>query len=301
MQNTMSRTPRMADRRVLIVALVLGAVAAGLAVAFLSSQSRPPIDETVVTLPVLVAVNDIPVGTKITDEMIAERSLPSTAVATDVLRNTERARAIGQTVRYPIAKGEQIGSTRLVGTPLVSAISFQIPPGTRGFTFSVGGESPVALLAPGDFVDVLLKGPAKEVIAPALVEQTISISTPFGTLVTRDVNGVQRLVAADQITATTGTFTVPAVPPDTEVVVTLFQNVQVLAIGTAFVENGITYDDTTRGAPPKTGGALTVALDPQQSQLMYLARGTGEMTIVLRRFGENQPAELRPIAGPVAR
>lgn len=115
------------------------------------------------------------------------------------------------------------------------------------------------------------------------------------------MNGVQRLVAADQLTTTTGTFTVPAIPPETQVVVTMFQNLQVMAIGTVFVENGITYDETTRGAPPKTGGALTVAMTPEQAQVMYLARGKGEMTIALRRFGENQPVELRPIAGPVAR
>jgi Flp pilus assembly protein CpaB len=74
-----------------------------------------------------------------------------------------------------------------------------------------------------------------------------------------------------------------------------------MAIGTTFVENGLTYDATTRGAPPKGGGALTVPLTPEQAQLMYLARGKGEMIITLRRFGENQPVDLRPIAGPVAR
>src|SRR5687768_16371577 len=113
MQNMMASSPRMADRRVLIMALVLGAVADGLAVAFLSSQSRPSVDQAVVTVPVLVATNDIPVCTKITDDMIGVRALPTTAIATDVLRDTERARAVGQTVRYPIARGEQIGSTRL--------------------------------------------------------------------------------------------------------------------------------------------------------------------------------------------
>jgi Flp pilus assembly protein CpaB len=270
-------------------------------VAFLSSQSRGASDDAVVTASVLVAASDIAVGTKINDDMLTERTVPSTAVAADRILNTERSRAVGQTARYPIAKGEQVGTTRLVGTPLVTALSFQIPPGQRGFTINVSGESPTALLAPGDFVDVLLRGPASDVIAPALLDQTIAISTPLGTLVTRDINGVQRLVSADQVTTATGTLTVPGVPPDTEVVVTLFQNVQVLAIGTTFVENGVTYDDTTRGAPPKNGGSLTVSLNPEQAQLMYLARGKGEMTVALRRFGENQPTELRPIAGPVTR
>ncbi len=301
MQGFMSGSPRMADRRVLILALVMGAAAAGLSVAFLSSQARSTsVGQSVVNVPVIVAESDIPVGTTVTDAMLSVRNQPSSAVASDVLRDTERAQAVGQTARYPIAKGEQVGRTRLVGAPEVAAISFQIPPGKRGFTMPVNAsESPAGLLVPGDFVDIMVVGQVKEIVGPGILDKAVAISSPLGTLVTRDVNGVQRLVAADQLTTTQVTIPVTSVNPEAEIVVTLLQNIQVLSIDKSFVPNGVPYDSTTRGAPPTTAGTVTLALTPEQSQLMWLARQHGKMTLTLRRFGENEPTDIPPLAGPL--
>lgn len=292
----------MADRRVLLISLILGALAAGLSVAYLSSQSRGPVvNETVANVPVIIATTEIPVGTKITDEMLGVRSLPLTAVASDVLRDTERAQAVGQTARYPIAQGEQVGRTRLVAAPAVSAISFQIPPGMRGFTIPVSAQdSPSGLFAPGDFVDIMVVGPVREIVGPGILDRAVAISSPLGTLVTRDVNGIQRLVAADQLTSTQVTVPLTAVNPEAEIVVTLLQNIQVLSVERTFVANGVTYDPTTRGAPPASGfGTVTLALTPEQTQLMWLARQHGKMTLTLRRFGENDPVDLPPLASPL--
>ncbi len=302
MQNMMSGTPRMADRRVLLIAIVLGAIAAGLSVAYLSSQtSSPRVDTSVATVPVIVAERDIPVGTKITEQMLGVRGLPLAAVGSDVFRDTERTEAVGQTARYPIAKGEQVGRTRLVGAPEVSAISFQIPPGMRGFTIPVSpADSPSSLIAPGDFVDIMVVGLVKELVGPGILDRSVTITSPLGTLVTREANGVQRLVAADQATTVQTTVPITGVAPDAEIVVTVLQNVQVLAVERSFVANGVTYDPTTRGAPPANGfGTVTLALTPDQTQLMWLARQHGKMTLSLRRFGENDPANLQPLSGPL--
>lgn len=301
MQSLMSSSPRMADRRVLIVALILGAMAAGLAVAYLSSQTETaPVAYS--DIPVLVAARDLAVGTRITDEMIEVRTMPQNAVASDVLRDTQRAQAVGQTVRYPVAKGEQVGSTRLVGASQVSALSFQIPAGMRGFTIPVSqSESPASVLAPGDFVDVLVAGPVKDMIGPNLLNQQVTITTPLGTLVTRDVNGAQRLVAADQVVPVNAAVPVAAVDPETEVVVTLLQNVQVLSVERTFVANGVEYDPSVRGAPPQNSGFsyITLSLNPDQTQVMWLARQHGNVTLALRRFGENESREMRPVVGPL--
>ncbi len=301
MQSFMSGSPRMADRRVLILALLLGAAAAGLSVAFLSSQARSTsVSQTTGSVPVIVAETDIQVGTRVTDEMLGVRNQPLAAVASDVFRDSERGLAVGQTARYPIAKGEQVGRTRLVGAPEVGAISFQIPPGKRAFTMPVNGtDSPAGLLVPGDFVDIVVVGQVKEMVGPGILDRAVSISSPLGTLVTRDANGVQRPAASDPLT-TKQVVPLSAVNADAEIVVTLLQNIQVLSIDRSFVPNGVPYDSTTRGAPPPSAGTITMALTPEQSQLMWLARQHGKMTLTLRRFGENEPSDVAPLAGPLS-
>lgn len=169
MQTTAPATaPRSADRRILFLAVILGAIAAGLIVAYLQSlssvgESGPP------TLSVVVARQDIPAGTKIAEGMVEVKALPEAAVLPGALPTKDQV--VGQTARYPIARGEQISNLRLVEPPKVPAISFQIPPGLRGFTSPVQVQrSPAALLVPGDFVDVLV----------SVELRTLGLPTPAG-------------------------------------------------------------------------------------------------------------------------
>src|SRR5207249_11991624 len=106
------------------------------------------------TLPVLVAARDVEAGQKIADVMVEIKMLPEAAIASSAYSTKEQV--LGQTLRYPIARGEQLTTTRLVEPAKVPALSFQIPQGLRGFTIPVSAlKSPAALVAPGDFVDVL--------------------------------------------------------------------------------------------------------------------------------------------------
>src|SRR5439155_1755745 len=81
---------------------------------------------------VVVTARDIPIGVTITGEMVEMKALPEAAVVTGSVRATEDV--VGQRVRYPATKGEQFTSTRLIDPQKVPALSFQIPPGRRGFT-----------------------------------------------------------------------------------------------------------------------------------------------------------------------
>jgi pilus assembly protein CpaB len=261
MQGFMSNPTAMADRRVLIVALFLGAVAAGLAVAFLASVDGggdTPAAATV-TRSVVVAAEEIEVGERITASMLELRELPVTAIISGAAEELDQV--VGETARFPISRGEQVNAVRLVAPPEVQSLSFQIPEGLRGFTIPVSvNESPAALLAPGDFVDVLVAGDA-------------------ATLVTQDTviygNGVAVL--------RNGLGT------DVQAVTTLLQNVQVLSVEREYVENGVPYDQSVRGTPPDDAavGYVTLALTPEEAQLLWLASQDGELTLTLRAFGDN--------------
>jgi Flp pilus assembly protein CpaB len=84
---------------------------------------------------------------------------------------------------------------------------------------------------------------------------------------------------------------------DAKAVTTLLQNVQVLSVEREYVENGVPYDASVRGAPPEDGSVsyVTVALLPADAQLLWLASQDGEMTLALRAFGDD---EIGPIGPP---
>lgn len=253
----------LSDGKALVLALILGAIAAGLIVAYLASRGEEEV-KPAATAFVVVAAEDIDAGEKVTDAMVAIKSLPREAVVEDSF--SARSLVVGKTARYPITKGEQITTGRLVETAGVKALSFQIPPGMRGVTIPVSVEnSPAALLAPGDFVDIILSIDVDSV-NPALLPRPLPPATTEG----RD---------------------------EMKAVFTLYQNVQVLAVQRQRAEDAVQYDASVRGEVPKDGNVsyVTLALTPEQAQTLWLAQQgrDAELTLTLRPFGD---AEIRPVA-----
>jgi Flp pilus assembly protein CpaB len=131
-------------------------------------------------------------------------------------------------------------------------------------------DTPAALIAPGDFVDVLASGPMRALrLAPQLTAAGAQNSNQ-----------------------------------DNQVTVTLLQNVQVLAVQREYVENGGPYDPAVRGAPPQkreTVSHVTLALTPEQVQLLWQASTQkGKITLALRSFGDGETKPLAAITDPRA-
>jgi Flp pilus assembly protein CpaB len=144
----------------------------------------------------------------------------------------------------------------------------------RGFTIPVTQtKSPVALRAPGDFVDILatfeVKGTGSA--APPAALPNLPFVPWFGD--SADPRGA----------------------------ITLLQNVQVLAVQRAQVE-GLPYDPSVRGTPPKDGNVtyLTLAVTPEEAQMLALAvERSRTITVSLRPFGDTETQELTPFVEPV--
>jgi pilus assembly protein CpaB len=267
MQKVESASPRSVDYRILLLAIVLGAIAAGLIVAYLRSRDSGGTEEVAApTISVVVAAEDIAAGQKVTDSMVELKALPETAVISDAAMAKDQV--VGQTLRYPVAKGEQLNNLRLVEPPKTQALSFQIPQGMRGFTVPVSvSNSPAALLAPGDFVDVLV----------SVDMESLAVGEPPA-----PVQGVLAIEGA-------------------KAAVTLIQNVQVLAVQRDYVDNGIPYDPSVRGEPPKDDSVsyVTLALAPEQAQTVWLALQDGAVTLALRAFGDGEIKNLGPATEPL--
>ncbi len=267
MQTTTSTPRRGASRFVLLLAVLLGLAAAVLVVLFLRSvEARRPAQVPMVG--VVVAREDIPAGQKITPAMVEVKQVPENALVEGAVTSVDQA--VGQTLRYPVARGEQLSSARLVAPPRVQAISFQIPPGKRAFTIPVNvTESPAALIAPGDFVDVIAVMRFKDLNLQPPPPQA------------RPAN-----LSDDELLAA----------------VTVLQNVQVLSVQRAYVDNGVPYDPSVRGNPPRDANInfITLAVTPEQAQALALVRQQAkELTLALRPFGDLEPRPLGPIAWPL--
>jgi len=268
MQKAESTSPRSVDIRVLLLALLLGVVAAGLIVAYLASRDSGGETAAVPTLSVVVASEDIAAGQKVTDSMVELKALPETAVISDAA--TAKEQVVGQTLRYPVAKGEQLNNLRLVEPPKTQSLSFQIPQGMRGFTIPVTvSNSPAALLAPGDFVDVLV----------SVDIERLAVAQPPAPVPVPSQGALENPKAA----------------------VTLLQNVQVLSVQRDYVDNGVPYDPSVRGEPPKDDSVsyVTLSLTPEQAQVLWLASQDGAVTLALRAFGDGEIKSLGPVTEPL--
>lgn len=262
--------PAISGRKALVGALILGAIAAGLIVAVLASRDTGTTVAPVVAEPVSVvfAVTDIPAGTAITAEMLEERLVPVELLVAGAF--TQLADVEGVIARYPVSRGEQITSARLQLAANSKTLSAQIPPGLRGFTIPVDtSTSPVGLMAPGDFVDLIVSA------------ELVRLGTSTG--------------AADP-TSPLGQNEKP------KAAITLIQNIQVLSVQRNYVDNGVVYDSATRGeavAKDQGVGYITLAVTPEQAQLIWLASQEGKITLALRPFGDDGITELPPVAEPI--
>lgn len=272
MQQAIPRQSALGGHRALIGALILGAVAAGLIVAFLANREGDTDSSAAgalaVRTTVVVAAVDISAGEKITRANVETRQVPRDLLLLGAL--TDTSAVVGQTARYPIAKGEQIATPRLVVTKESKSVSFQIPPGLRGFTIGVETKtSPAALMVPGDFVDVLVSG---------------------------DITRLSPLASSAAATLLLTNGDKP------KAAVTLLQNVQVLSVQRDHVDTGVVYDSSTRGNPPGEKddvSFITLALTPEQSQLLWLASQENKVTVSLRGFGDDTVTELPTVAEPI--
>jgi pilus assembly protein CpaB len=218
------------------------------------------------TVNVAVAAQDIPAGTRLTEDM-----LKIAPVAPETLLEgtyTEVPALAGFVTRYPVATGEQITLAKIgIEAGNEDGLSFIIPDGQRAIAASVTQVSSVGgLLLPGNRVDVI-----------AVFDET--------------GQGSQ----------------------DGDKAVTLFQNIEVLAVAQVTEEpvapaqsaegeevaGGQPLAQQPQDAEPQPDATtVTLALTPQQAQLLALAQEEGKVWLSLRPFGDDGQVQLGPATLP---
>lgn len=116
----------------------------------ISPQATPtaPANLTVVT-----AIQDIPLGTVVTGDMLGSATLPSNAVSADTFR--DKSQVIGQVARQNILTGAQVRAAQFALDQSIQQV--QVPPGKRAMSVYVSDLTGVGrLIHIGDTVDVVL-------------------------------------------------------------------------------------------------------------------------------------------------
>ncbi len=166
------------------------------------------------------------------------------------------------------------------------AISYQIPAGKRAFTVPVSvTRSPAALIAPGDFVDVIAVMRLKD----------LGLELPAGGEEGPSVLKRRLLGGGDRHPA-------PGQDDDRWAAVTVLQGLQVLAVQRHYIDNGAPYNPSVRGNPPRDANInfVTLAVTPEQAQVLALTLEQAKaLTLALRPFGDLEPKNLMPSVEPI--
>ena len=165
-----------ARRRVLAAALVGLSVLTGL------SALRPAPPPTVV---VLAAARDLAPGVALALEDLRSVSLPASAVPAGVLR--PGAPVLGRVVAGPVRRGEPLTDVRLVGPSLLAASAVR---GAVAVPVRFADPGAVAVLRPGDRIDVLATAAGDPAAAAASVARVVATNVVVLAVPAPDTTGI---------------------------------------------------------------------------------------------------------------
>ena len=159
-------------------------------------EPSPPPPPPVEMSRVLVAARDLPVGTLIREEDLGAREIALDAVRKDHIVVDDKQtilspdRLHGHAARTPIASGDAILRSALVGPGQRGFLAAVLSPGARAVTIRVGAATRHAgLIDPGDRVDVILSamfanknGERSSVLARTIVEdvRVVAVNRTIG-------------------------------------------------------------------------------------------------------------------------
>ena len=257
------------NRRFLMLALVSAALSALLVfVAISRAGGGKESGGSTDSVAVVVAAAEIPARTQITKEMVKVKDVPVSVKPEMAYGSVDEA--IGKVTRYPITTDEEVTSLKVLsleGAQGVDSLSFTVPKGMRAISIkadqvlSAGG-----LVLPGDYVDII------------------------GVFNVKDKDGNEE---------------------EAYFVRTILQNVEVLAVAQAITDVPPPADgDETEAAATTSEGqrargseadpnpeatTLTLLVDPEKAEWVFLAEANGTLRAIVRGFGDSDTTDVRPI------
>lgn len=276
--------PERTNRWLLIVGVALALITGVLVFAAVSSMSDdseggstsgPTGDSRV-----LVASETIRQGTKLEADMFRIATFGEDDLVPQSIDDAEAI--VGQTVTTDILKGQQLSRAYIATSTdddRADQLTFKVPEGHRGIGVSVNDVSTFGgLVVPGDRVDVVVTFDEKDSnVTDAQQYKRISTVLQNVLVLAREQTEVQLVntLPGEEEEDTTD----PGESPVTS--------------GTAFEQRPEDFD------PDGGVSVVTLALTPGDVQALVLADSLGEVTLVLRRFGEDAIVPIEDLRVPV--
>lgn len=180
--------------------ILLGGLGIVAVVGFIQLQKMgaQPAPETLIATPdvqevsvveyvdILIAKQDIPLGTRLNPELIAWQKWPAEALSDNLIDNQNHPDAletyIGAVTKTPIYEGEPVMTRKVVQTGERGQMSALLNPGMRGTATRINLESAAGgFIQPGDRVDVVLTSEVQNVIngqtdyASAIIFENVAV------------------------------------------------------------------------------------------------------------------------------
>ena len=246
--------------RFMLLTIVCAALSAILVYAGIARSGGKESEPSTATEATVLAAVDIPARTQITVEMVELRDVPLAGRAATALSGIDDV--VGKVTRYPLALEEQVTPNKIVSLQAGEAtdsLSFVVPKGMRAISISADQVlSAGGLVLPGDYVDIM---------------GVLSGTKPDGSVI------------------------------DNYVVKTILQNVQVLAVAQTIADTPAAGEDVSDGQssrgseskPNPEATTLTILVEPEQAEWLFLAESNGTLRAVVRGFGDADVTQVRPI------
>ncbi|HEX5372298.1 MAG TPA: Flp pilus assembly protein CpaB [Aquabacterium sp.] len=156
---------------VILISIIVGAAAVALAAKWVSNRGK------VSTTSVVVAAQDIEVGTRLTSKMLQVVEWPATAPLKDAFSSTDKL--ADRVVNTQVLRGEPVLAAKLAPPGEKGGLSAVLEDGKRAVTVKVNEIVGVAGFAlPGNYVDVMVNTPdeANNAVSKIVLERILVLA-----------------------------------------------------------------------------------------------------------------------------
>ncbi len=254
-------------RVALLLAIVLGLVAAATAYRYIEQRAQVP-PPPVEMAKVVVAAQDIPARTRVTAGMLKQIEMPAAGKHPDAISSVREAE--GQVARLAISEGEQVLRRKFAIQREDSGLTFLVPPSKRALSIKVnevigsGGN-----ILPGDRVDIIAVFDAK------------TMGKDMSTIILQDV---EVLAVAQLMEGQTQQAPRSAAETAGGLIGTGAQQ--------ATNPQATPTPNLARPKPVPEAKSVTVAVDPEEAQRLVLAEERGSLRLALRPYKEAAVVDL---------
>ncbi len=217
------------------------------------------------TFAAVVAQQEIAAGTEISAGMVKVVQVPETLLVSGAFSEVQPI--LGETARYPIASGEQVTRIKVGAQTKGDGLAYVVPAGLRAISIEVDEVKGVGgLLLPGNRVDVIA---------------VFTDNSPDFTEVRTVLQNVEVLAVAQEAQQ--------PVPPST---------------ASSGPDASALPTDATSGQPPNDAKpqpdarTVTLALTPDQAQVLAFVQEEAQVYLSLRPFGEGEASEVPSLIVP---